>query len=111
MTPLVTGLSFPTFVEFNGNTAYVSNWSVTAMGEIVKIENFSSVQPPPPMPTAAPTQASAATATPLAGVIGAPDTGDGSGASGASSAPMLLLGALGAVLILAGARFAWKRDA
>lgn len=110
MTPLVTGLSFPTFVEFNGDTAYVSNWSVTPMGEIVKIENFSSVQPPP-MPTAAPTQAPAATATPRAGVIGAPDTGDGSGAGGASSAPMLLLGALGAVLVLAGTRFAWKRDA
>lgn len=118
ITPLVTGLSFPTFVEFNGNTAYVSNWSVTAMGEIVKIENFSSVQPPAAtptaVPTAAPTQAPAPTATPRGGVIGAPDTGDGSAAAGGVSSngwllTLLGLGITGAALTLAGTRTVGRR--
>jgi hypothetical protein len=115
MTPLVTGLSFPTFVEFNGNTAYVSNWSVTAMGEIVKIENFSSVRAPAPEPTAAPSQAPAPTATPRGGVIGAPDTGDGSSAAGGGFSSgwlltLLGLGMAGTALTLVGTRTIARRD-
>jgi hypothetical protein len=82
MTPVVTGFMFPTSLIFVGDTAYVSNGGVSIPGlvdgEIWKIENFSSVQPPAPEPTAAPTQA-APTATPTGGTgtISGPNTGNG----------------------------------
>jgi len=115
ITPLVTGLSFATFVEFNGDTAYVTNWSVTAVGEIVKIENFSSVTPPATPTAVPPTQAPAPTATPRGGVVGAPDTGDGSAAAGGDSSngwllTLLGLGIVGAALTLGGARTAGRRN-
>jgi sugar lactone lactonase YvrE len=111
MSPLVTGLSFATFLAFDDETAYVSNWGVTSMGEIVKIENFSSVEPPAPAPTAAATQAPAATATPGGGTIGAPDTGDGSSAAGGGAwlLPLVLLGAAGAAFAVSGTRLFWRR--
>ncbi len=84
------------------------------MGEIVKIQNFSSVEPPAAQPTAAPTQPGTAptqgpapTATSSGGVIGAPDTG--TGASGESSSLWLVLSAMalgGAAIALGGARVA-----
>ena len=116
MSPLVTGLSFPTFIEFDGDTAFVTNWSVTPMGEIVKIQNFSSVEPPAAQPTTAPPVASptaggpAPTPTRPGGVIGAPDTGTGT--SGESSSLWLIVSAMalgGAAVALGGARMARSR--
>ncbi len=117
MSPLVTGLSFPTFIEFDGETAYVTNWSVTPMGEIVKIQNFSSVEPPaaqPAAPAGSPTQPAgpAPTATPGGGSIGAPDTGDGSATGGTGSSAWLIVAATaaaGTALTLGGARLARRR--
>jgi sugar lactone lactonase YvrE len=81
LTKLVTGLTFTTFLEFDGDTAYISNFAIVpGMGEIVKIENFSTVQPPAPTPTTAPPAPTTAppqpTATRPAGIV-APDTGTG----------------------------------
>ena len=83
LTPLVTGLNFATALIFDGDTAYVANngnsIAARAEGEIVQIENFSSLEPlapaPAPQPRAAPAPAPA---TPV-GVITAPDTGTGDG--------------------------------
>ncbi len=82
LTPIVTGFMFPTSLIFVGDTAYVSNGGVSIPGlvdgEIWKIENFSSVQPPAAQPTSAPAQA-APTATPAGGTgtISGPNTGSG----------------------------------
>jgi hypothetical protein len=96
MTPLVDGLTFSAFLLFDGDTAYVANNSVTIPGvfdgSIVKIENFSAIQPlpapaptpPPAAPTAAP-PAPAPTATAPGVAITAPDTG--SGPAGANGMP------------------------
>ena len=103
MTPVVDGLTFATFVAFDGDTAYVANNSLSIPGvfegQIWKIENFSSVTPPAQQPTAAPTQPSVApTATP-AGVITAPDTGSGGPAADSNALALWLavagLGAAG----------------
>ena len=80
LTPVVTGLMFPTSLIFVGDTAYVSNGGVSIPGlvdgEIWKIENFSSVTPPAATPTSAP---AAPTATPSGGTgtISGPSTGSG----------------------------------
>ena len=116
LTPVVTGLSFATFLEFDGETAYVSNFGVTNEGEIVRIPNFSSVQPPA-QPTAAPTSAAtqgpAPTAVPTSsgGVIGAPDTGDGSGLGGGTNVllPLAMIAIAGAAITAVGARAATRR--
>jgi hypothetical protein len=111
MSLLVSGLSFATHLAFDGDTAFVANWGVTSQGEIVKIENFSTVEPPAPAPTAAATQpAPAATATSPTG-IAAPDTGAGSSEDGASIPLIALLGVAGVVLAAAGLRFASRRSA
>jgi len=76
LTPIVAGLMMPTSLVFNGNTAYV----VGLLGDITKIDGFSSLQPIPPTPTPAATPTAApppaATATP-SGVIAPPNTGSG----------------------------------
>jgi hypothetical protein len=100
-TKLITGLSLTTAILFDGNTAYVSNWGAGGEGQIIKVENFSSVQPPAPSPTAAPsTPAPAspvpATATPRGGTIGAPDTGSGGYTSDGGNFSWVVLGALAA---------------
>lgn len=110
---LVSGLSFATFLAFDDDAAFVSNFSVTPDGQIIKIDDFSSVDPPPATPTpAATTPAAAPTATPRGGVIGAPDTGDGSALTGDEgwAWPLVILGMMGAALALIGTRFIWKRD-
>lgn len=109
LTKLVTGLSFTTFIEFDGDTAYVANWGISPdAGEIVKIENFSSIQPPAqPTPTTAapaPTQAPPQpTATRPAGIV-APDTGSGGpvGSGGDSYGWLVALIAAGALLSVGG---------
>lgn len=117
---MVTGLTFASSMEFDGDTLYVANDGLNALGtgSLLMIENFSSVEPPP-APTAQPTSvatqppAPAATATPRGGVIGAPDTGDGpASADGSANAllPLFVLGITGAALALAGARIVAKRD-
>jgi hypothetical protein len=110
MSPVVTGLSFATHLTFDEDTAYVVNWGVTSMGEIVKIENFSTVQPPAAQPTTAPPPAP--TATPPGGVIGAPDTGAGTPTGdGNALAIVALFGAAGIVFAGMGTRLAWRRRA
>lgn len=114
LTTLVTGLSFATFMAFDGDTAYIVHWGVTPDGQILKVENFSSVQPPATPTAVPPTQAPAPTATPRGGVVGAPDTGDGTAAAGGDSSngwllTLLGLGIVGAALTLGGARTAGRR--
>lgn len=111
MSPLVTGLSFATHMTFDDDTAYVVNWGVTSQGEVVKIEDFSSVEPPPaPTPAPAPTQAGPApTATRPTG-IAAPDTGTGSAGADGTLALIALFGAAGIALAAAGLRFARRRS-
>ena len=100
MSPLITGLSFATFMEFDGDTLYIANAGITPGGQIIKVENFSTVEPPAE-PTPAPTTAPPApTATPAGGVT-APDTGAGS-AGGSSVLPMAALLAIGAIVLLSG---------
>jgi hypothetical protein len=112
-TPIVTGLTFTARMLFDGDTLYVNDDSINALGqgEIWRIENFSSIQPPAPTPTAAPTQAPAATPTAGTGVI-APDTGTGGYASDGAGNAMLVLAvtvAAAAIIANAGAALAWKR--
>lgn len=111
LTTLVAGLTFTSDMMFIGDTLYVVDDGLSALGpgEIIEIENFSSVQPPAPAPTAAPTTAPpVATATRPSGVV-APNTGSGS--DGGSSSGMLMLAlAVGAIgLASGGAALAMKR--
>ncbi|HEU5319379.1 MAG TPA: ScyD/ScyE family protein, partial [Methylomirabilota bacterium] len=99
-SPLITGLSFATDMVFDGNTLYISNFGIAPVGEVIKVENFSSVTPPAATPTAAPTQAPTqappqATATRPGGIV-APSTGTGGtgGAGGDGGTPWLLLAGL-----------------
>lgn len=117
LTPVVTGFMFPTSLIFDGDTAYVSNGGVSipglVPGQIWKIENFSSVTPPAPTPTAAPVQA-APTATPKAasaGVIAAPNTGTGPGGSSGRSGWLsaLVLAVMGVLTLGTGAALARRR--
>jgi hypothetical protein len=113
ITPLVTGLSFATSLTFDGDTAYVSNFGAGGPGEVIKIEDFSSVTPPPtptPAPAASPTAAAPVPTATTPGGIAAPDTGDGT-ASGSANLPLfaVLAGVAGMAILLAGSRFAWKR--
>jgi sugar lactone lactonase YvrE len=116
MTPIVDGLTFSTFVAFAGDTAYVSNNSLSIPdvfeGEIVKIENFSTITLPAPQPTAVPTTAPpppAATPTAATGGIVAPDTGMGGGSESAGlPAIWLAIGALAAGAVACGG-FAYVR--
>lgn len=110
MSPIVTGLSFPTFMLFDGDTAYVSNMGIAPIGSIVKIENFSAVTPPAPQPTAAPTQAPVATPTRPGGITG-PDTGSGGFADsdGGSVLPFALALAAGVAILGSGALLRMKR--
>lgn len=110
MSPVVTGLSFPTFMLFDGDTAYVSNMGITPVGSIVKIENFSAVTPPAAAPTTAPTQAPAATPTRPGGVVG-PDTGSGGYADsdGGSALPFVLALVAGVAILGSGAALRMKR--
>ena len=116
MTPIVTGFMFPTSLIFVGDTAYVSDGGVSipglADGKIWQIENFSSVTPPAPEPTAAPTQqAPAPTATPRSGAIAAPDTGNGGfdGAAGNVGGTWIVLALAAAGIALKGAGAAARK--
>ncbi|MBI5288994.1 MAG: ScyD/ScyE family protein, partial [Chloroflexi bacterium] len=95
MSPVVDGLNLTTSLIFVGDTAYVSNNGVSIPGvfdgEIVKIENFSSLEPQAP-PAPAPTTAPPAPApTRPTGVITAPDTGTGTGTAGDDNSSLLWL--------------------
>ena len=88
LTPLVTGLTFAGAIVFDGDTAYVSNNSLSIPdvfeGEIVKIEGVSALAPLAPTPTAVPeptTAPPAPTATVPTGPIAPPNTGTGGDAS------------------------------
>lgn len=111
LTPVVVGLSFAAFVEFGGTTAYISNASVMPDGQIIKVENITSVTAPAQStPTAVPSVAAQPTATPRGGgVIGAPDTGDGSSAGGDSSPLVLVLALAAGGLLVAGSAYGLRR--
>jgi hypothetical protein len=100
-TPVVDGLNLSAFLIFNGDTAYVSNNSVTIPGvfdgEIVKIEGFSSLAPlgPRPEPTVEGNRPPSATPTKAAGVILPPDTGEHDGAPGQPFNTMVVVIAMG----------------
>lgn len=88
LTPLVTGLTFAGAIVFDGDTAYVTNNSLSIPGvfegEIVKIEGVSALEPLAPAPTAVPeptTAPPAPTATAPTGPISPPNTGTGGDAS------------------------------
>jgi hypothetical protein len=111
MTALVTGLTFATDMIFIGDTLYVTDDGLSALGpgELVEIENFSSVQPPPaPSPTTAPPAA-----TPTVGTgVTAPDTGSGGYADGGNSSTVMAVAialAVAAIAATGGAVLAWKR--
>lgn len=111
MSPVVTGLSFATFLLFDGDTAYVSNFGIAPIGQIIKIPNFSQVTPPAASPTAAPTQAPVASPTRPGGIVG-PDTGTGGylGQDGHGSVlPFVLMLAAGAAALGTGAALRMKR--
>ena len=110
MSPIVTGLTFTTDMIFIGNTLYVTDDGLSALGpgKLVEIENFSSVQPPAPTPTQAP---AAPTPTPRAG-ISAPDTGSGGygeAAGGINTAVLAIALAAAAAVLTGGAALARKR--
>jgi hypothetical protein len=112
MSTLVSGLTFATAMMLDGNTMYVTDDGLSALGggKLVKIENFSSIQPVVATPTAAPTQAPVATPT-RAGVT-APDTGNGGYMDDSSGGTALLAGialAIAAAVATGGAALAWKR--
>jgi hypothetical protein len=112
MSTLVSGLTFATAMMFDGNTLYVTDDGLSALGggKLVKIENFSSIQPVVATPTAAPTQAPVA--TPTRSGVTAPDTGTGGFDDDSSGGTALFAGlalALAAAVATGGAAFAWKR--
>jgi len=97
MSPLITGLTFATFMEFDGDTLYIANAGIIPAGQIIKVENFSSVEPPA-QPTPAPTTPGPQpTPTRGTGVV-APDTGSGGYADSEGGSLWLVL-----MLALAGA--------
>ncbi|MEX2246607.1 MAG: ScyD/ScyE family protein [Dehalococcoidia bacterium] len=109
LTPIVTGFSFATAMEFDANTLFVLNDGINGLGtgEVWAIENFSSVQPPaPPAPTPA-----APAPTPGTGVV-APDTG--TGPANGDSAPWALYGVLalvaGLAVFAAGSRLSSRHE-
>lgn len=111
MVPVVDGLSFAASVVFDDNTAYISNFSVTPEGEIIKVENVSGLQPIVASPTAAPaapTTAPAATATRPTGVR-APDTGTGGGGDNGVPAWLIMTLLGGVVMLGAGAALQSRR--
>jgi len=111
MTALVTGLTFATDMIFIGDTLYVTDDGLSALGggELIEIENFSSVQPPAPAPTTAPPPA----ATPTTGTgVTAPDTGSGGyteNSAGATTIAVAIALAVAAAAATAGSALAWKR--
>lgn len=109
-TPIVVGLNFATFMTFEGDTLFVVNngLSVIAPGEIIKIENFSAVEPPP-APAPVPTQAPAPTPTSPAGIV-APDTGsDGYAGADGGLSPWLLAALAAGVALFGGGTLAVRR--
>ena len=120
MSVVVDGFMFTAAMIFSGDTAYISNGSVSIPGlvdgQIWKIANFSTVTPPAPVPTAAPTTAPPApTATPAGGTGGitAPNTGSGGQAAGSSDngyLTLVLLGIAGAAIVATGTGMLWKRS-
>ena len=104
MSPVVIGLTFTTGMHFDGDTAYVANDGLNALGtgQVWRIDNFSSVTPPAPTPTAIATAPPPAP-TPTPSGITAPDTGTGADGGGASSTWLYALLAAGAAIALAGA--------
>jgi hypothetical protein len=116
MTPVVDGLTFSTFLVFDGDTAYVANHSLSVPGafegQVLKIEGFSTLEPLAPPPAPEPTQAPAPapTATPATGGIVAPDTGSG-GDAGSSDFTMWMIAIMiaGGIVGVAAIRVAARR--
>jgi sugar lactone lactonase YvrE len=111
MTPVVTGFTFATSMEFDGDTLYVLNDGLSALGsgQVWQVEDFSTIQPPAATPTTAATQAPVATPT-RAGVV-APDTGSGGYAAGGDnpSYAVLMLALAAAGALVTGAALALRR--
>ncbi|MEX2225163.1 MAG: ScyD/ScyE family protein [Dehalococcoidia bacterium] len=114
MTTIVAGLTFATDMIFIGDTLYVTDDGLSALGpgELIAIENFSAVQPPAPAPTAAPTQGAPAP-TPTVGTgVTAPDTGSGGytdSSGGATTIVVAIALAVAAAAASGLAALAWKR--
>jgi len=112
MSPVITGLSFSTAMYLDGSTLYVIDDGLSALGggKLVKVENFTSLQPIVASPTAAPMGPSASPTRP--GGIAAPDTGTGGYADGGGNAMTLVLAfgfAIAAFATAGAASLAWKR--
>jgi len=109
-TPVVAGLTFATSMEFIGDTAYVLNDGINALGtgQLWEIENISTQQPPAtPTAAASPT---APAATPTRTGVTAPDTGTGPGEGGTDVTVLLLaLGLAATALVAGGGALALKR--
>lgn len=110
-TPVADGFTALTAVIFIGDTAYLSNNGVNALGpgEIWQIPNVSSLQPLAATPAAQPTTAAAATPTPPTGIVG-PNTGTGPGTSGDSGLAYAIaaLAAIGGLVLTLGGRRALR---
>jgi hypothetical protein len=115
LTPVVGGLTFATAIVFNGDTAYVANNGLSIPGvfegEIVKIENVSSLAPiAQPTPAPEPTTAPAPTGTPAGGTITPPNTGTGPAAASAPALWVIVaIGAAGLAVAGSGAAVAARR--
>ena len=113
LSPLVVGLTFTTGMYFDGDTAFVVNdgLNATGTGQVWRIDNFSSVTPPPaPTPAPATATAVAPVATPTSSGIVAPDTGTGPADGGMAAGAWLLVALLaGAALTTGGLALARAR--
>lgn len=88
---LVTGLFLPTSVNFSGDTAYLTSLT----GDIIQIEDVSTLEPideaPAPEPTMAPPPPPVPSPTVPTGPISPPNTGSGPGGNGTSAFLMIAL--------------------
>jgi hypothetical protein len=108
-SPVITGLMIPTAMLFDGDTLYITNAGVGTDGEIIVVENFSSVQPPAANPTPTAGAGSPVATATRSGIV-APDTGTGDSAGGGSGTLFVVLAlAAGAALCVGGATVARKR--
>jgi hypothetical protein len=110
-SPVVTGLSFATAMTFDDDALYVSNFGI-GPGSIIKVENFSALEPIVATPTTVAPTASPPQATATRGTgVTAPDTGTGD-ASGGGTATWLYAGLAllaGGGAVAAGSALAMKR--
>ena len=112
LSPVVTGLTFASSMEFDGDTLYVLNDGINALGtgQVIAIESFSTVQPPAAQPTVPPPAPAPATPTPATGIV-SPDTGTGPGGSGTDGTLLIAaLALIGVIAIVGGGAVAGRRS-